>query len=330
MKLSLPQLLSKYTLVVTLLLCYFISFNSSAHAQDISLVVSPPRTEINIKPGETVQKTVKITNTNTTELILDAQVIDYIVQDDTGTPVKVTTDASGRFLASPWFSLDQQELVVPPNESVQLIVLITAPSNALPGGHYAGIYFEPKLKRGASRTISYTTTQVGSLFALNVEGDIKYDAIIKDFRTKSYLSEFGPIDFDLIIENQSDTHISPTTQVTITDMVGRELETIKFDSVNIFPFTQRSLQARWNQTWGFGRYHAQATMTYGDAGLTTSRSLYFWIVPYRLILAIVVIILVLLATYISIRRHLIHQNDHRDAEIDELKRKIAQMENDGR
>lgn len=329
MKLSLPQLRSKYVLIITLLLCCFITLKTSAHAQDISLVVSPPRTDITIKPGETIQKSIKVTNTNATELILDAQVIDYIVQDDSGTPIKVTQDASGRFLASPWFTLDQSELVIAPNESATLTVIITAPKNALPGGHYSGIYFEPKEKKGTNRTVSYTSTQVGSLFALTVDGEIKYDAVIKDFSVKNYLSEFGPVDFNLIIENQSDTHISPTAQVSISDMLGRNLDTLKLDSLNIFPFSQRSLSSRWNQTWGVGRYLATVTVSYGP-GLTTARSLYFWILPYRLIMAILVIIFVLLAIFISIRRHLLHRSDTRDQEIDELKRKIAQMENENR
>jgi len=302
---------------------------SQTSAQDISIVVSPPRTDFNIKPGETLQKTIKVTNSSPTELILGAQVIDFIVMDDAGTPIKVTEEASGRFLASPWFTLDQTELVIAPKETAQITAIITAPKNALPGGHYAGIYFQPKERRGEKKTISYTNAQVGSLFGLTVAGDINYDAVIKDFSTKSNLNEFGPIDFSLSLENQSDTHISPDSSIKIYDMFGRELETLKLDQLNIFPFTQRSQTAKWSQVWGFGQYKATATVAYGP-GLTTSRDLTFWIIPYRLIAAILVILLVLLASIISIRRHIAHRLDSRDETIDELKRKIAEMENNQR
>lgn len=299
-------------------------------AQEVSLVVSPPRTDLEIKPGETLQKTIKVTNTSSTELILGAQTIDFIVTDDKGTPIKVTSEASGRFLASPWFTLETSELVVPPKDTAQLTVIITAPQDALPGGHYAGIFFEPKEKRGEKKTVSYTTAQVGSLFALNVAGDVNYDAVIKDFSVKNYLSEFGPIDFSLTLENQSDTHISPQSSVVIKDMLGRTLETLKFDSLNIFPFTSRTQDIRWEQVWGLGQYTATVTTTYGPAGAATSRDLIFWIIPYRLVAAILVILLVLLATGISIKRHLLHRADQRDNEIDELKRKIAELENNSR
>lgn len=305
-------------------------FSQQARATDISLVVSPPRTDLPIKPGETLQKTIKVTNTSSTELILSANAVDFIVNDDAGTPIKVTTEASGRFLASPWFTLDTSELAIPPKETAQLTVIITAPKDALPGGHYAGIFFDPKERRGEKKTVSYTTASVGSLFALSVEGDISYDAVIKDFSTKNLINEFGPVDFSLTLENQSDTHITPESSVVITDMLGRELATLKYDSMNIFPFASRTQTLRWDQVWGLGKYLATVTVTYGPHGATTTRTLPFWIIPYRLLAAALVLLLVLLALGISIRRHLLHRSDQRDLEIDELKRKIAELENNTR
>ncbi len=318
------------SLLLLFAICYLLFSPAQALAQeDISLVVSPPRTDLVIKPGETVQKSIKVTNTSATELILDAKVIDFIVTDNAGTPIKVTTEASGRFLASPWFTLESSELVVPPKETAQLTVVITAPPDALPGGHYAGIFFEPKERRGERKTVSYTTAQVGSLFALTVPGDLNYDAVIKDFSVQNFVNEFGPIDFSLTVENQSDTHITPETSLVVTNLIGVKSQPIQLDSLNIFPFTSRTQTARWEQVWGFGKYLATATVTYGP-GLTTSRDVAFWIIPYRLVAAILVIILVLVASAISLKRHLAHKNDQRDQVIDELKRKIAEMENNPR
>lgn len=303
-----------------------LGFAPQVYAQEMSLVVSPPRTDIEIKPGETIQKYIKVTNTNQTELILGAQIVDFIVQDDLGTPIKVNTQASGRFIASPWFSLDNTEVSIPPKETIQFTVLITAPKDALPGGHYAGIFFEPKERRGENKTVSYTTSQVGTLFGITVPGDIKYDALIKEFKTKSQVSEFGPIEFNAIIENQSDTHIRPNSKIVIQDMFGRKLTDLALDEVNIFPFTSRSLSKSWDTVWGLGRYTATLTVAYGP-GLVATRILYFWIMPYKLIAAIIIILLVLIVIFILINRHLKHKDDHRDDEIEDLKRKIVEMEN---
>ena len=308
---------------------YFL-FPSLTHAQEVSLVVSPPRIDITANPGETIQKTIKITNDSADrELILQARTFDFIVQDNLGTPIRVTETASGRYLASPWFTLERSELVIPPKSTTQLVAIITIPQDALPGGHYAGVFFEPVTNRGGKNTVSYTTTQVGSLFGITIAGDIKYDALVKSFQTKLNFNEFGPIDFTAELENQSDTHIRPTTKIVIHDMLGRQLTELPLDEVNIFPYTSRLLNGTWNQVWGFGRYTATLSAAYGP-GLVASRTIYFWIMPYRLIAAIVVALLVLLAVFILIRRHLKSQNDHRDDEIDELKRKISELENNSR
>jgi len=298
-------------------------------ANDVSLVVSPPRIDIEGKPGETIQRIVKVTNSSEQESILKAFAVDFIVQDDLGTPIKVTESASGRYLASPWFTLDLDELVIPPKSTAQLVVLIEVPKDAVPGGHYAGVFFENIPSRGSKQTVSYTSSQIGSLFGITVPGDIKYDALIKDFKVKSNVLEFGPIDFTAVIENQSDTHIRPNTKIVVHDMIGRKLVEIPLNELNIFPFTSRTLTGTWDTVWGLGRYTATLSASYGP-GLVAERTIYFWILPYRLIAAIIVVLLVILVLFIVIRRHLKHIGDDRDAQIDELKRKIIEMENRGR
>lgn len=327
MKLSLPysRFLKISVLIVSIF--WFLTSVPPAHAGDVSLVVSPPRVDIEGKPGETVQKTIKVTNNSLDgTLILKTFVTDFIVQDDLGTPIKVSPTVAGRYLASPWFTVEKPELTLAPKETISLTVLITIPANALPGGHYAGVFFEPVAARGLKTTVSYTAAQVGSLFGITIPGDIKYDALIKDFSTPSYVAEFGPIDFKATIENQSDTHIRPKSNIVIRDLFGRQLTNLTLDEVNIFPYTSRTLQKTWDQVWGLGRYTATLTVSYGP-GLVVTRAIYFWIMPYRIIAAILVVLLALLVVIISIRRHLKHREDHRDEEIDELKRKIVEMEN---
>ena len=291
------------------------------------MIVSPPRYNIDVKPGEVIQKTVKVTNPSETDPIrLKVLVSDFIVQDDEGTPSKVTEEASGRFLASPWFTLDQTEFTLDPRAQALINVVIAVPQDALPGGHYAGVFFEPVVNLNKSESASYTSAQVGALFGLTVEGDINYDALIKEFGVGQNLYEFGPVKFTTTIENQSDTHITPQSSIEVKNMLGQPVATLKLEEPNIFPFAARSLTGSWDTVWGLGRYTATLTSAYGP-GMEASRTLYFWIAPYRLLAGIVVLILVLIAVWIAVRRHLVHRSDTRNAEIDELKRRIVELEN---
>lgn len=322
-----PKLLKSIAITGSLVSLFLSVFVSPIHAEDVSLVVSPPRNEIEGKPGETIQKTIKITNNSeTSELILKVLVKDFIVQDDLGTPIPVSPTIAGKYLASPWFTLEKDEIVIPAKTTDQVVVIVTIPDNALPGGHYAGVFFQPVPARNMKNTVSYTAAQVGSLYSVNIPGDIKFDAVITNFSTKMNVSEFGPIDFSATIENQSDTHIKPIANIVIHDMIGRKLADLPLEETNIFPYTSRLFSSSWENIWGLGRYTATLTASYGP-GLVATRVLYFWIMPYRLLLTILVIALVIVAAIILIRRHLKHLGDHRDEEIDELKRKIVEMEN---
>lgn len=326
MKISLPKLFSVVLLASSILI---LKSTQLAHASgEVSLVVSPPKTEVEGKPGDVIQKNIKVTNNSVDqELILKSYTKDFIVEDNAGTPIPVSEATAGRYLASPWFTLEKSEIVIPAKSMVQLVVIITIPKDALPGGHYAGVFFQPVPARNMKNTVSYTTTQVGSLFAITVPGDIKYNAAIKDFSTNTNIFEFGPVDFSAVIENQSDTHIAPKTNIVVKDTIGRTVADLPVDSVNIFPYTSRTTQTRWETVWGLGRYSATISSIYGPNNQAMSRTLYFWIMPYRLLAAIGVVVLVLIVLFIAVRRHLAHRNDHRDEEIEELKHKIAEMEN---
>jgi len=319
--------LPKSPLLILLIFSFlFLSHAKSAHAQ-VSLLVSPPRYDLQLKPGETIQQTIKITNTGSVELKLDARVLDFIVQDDSGTPVPVNEEVSGRYLASPWFTLDQTTLTLAPDETKPLYAIISAPEDALPGGHYSGVYFSPQdITTPSTSTGAAVVPQLGVLFAIEIAGDINYDALIKDFSVGNRLYEYGPIKFSAVVENHSDTHIRPLTSITIKDMLGRKVADLPLTELNIFPFTSRTLEGTWDTTWGFGRYTATLELAYGP-GLSASRTLFFYLVPYRLLAAALIIILTLIVIIISIRRHLKHRSDPRDGQIDELKRRIAELEN---
>ncbi|MEI6690335.1 MAG: hypothetical protein WCL07_01150 [bacterium] len=313
-------------LIVTSIFATGLLFPSFAHATDFRIVVSPPSTEISIKPQEVSQKTIKITNNATTAIELKATISDFIVQDDQGTPIKVSEQASGRYLAAPWITLSRYNLTIAPQATEEIIVIVQAPTDALAGGHYAGVFFSPKQSTKPTSTGAEVVPEVGSLFAINIPGDIKYDATITSFTTSQPVYEFGPISFQASIANHSDTHISPNSQIVIKDMLGQTLSSIPLAATNIFPFTTRALTGTWDNVWGLGRYSAELTAAYGPS-FATSRILYFWIMPYRLIAAIIIIILVLLALFVLINRRRKHQEDTRDTQIDSLKRRISELEN---
>jgi hypothetical protein len=95
---------------------------------------------------------------------------------------------------------------------------------------------------------------------------------------------------------------------------------------NVFPYTKRHFEKQSEKIWGLGPYTAILTSAYGTSGKTVSSVLTFWMIPYRLILAALVVLFSLIAIVISIRRHLLHRNDVKTQHIEILEERIKELE----
>lgn len=257
----------------------------------ITLTAIPPRTEIKAKPGETVQQTIKIRNDTDTELVTLSEIRDFIVVDDSGTPMPVEEDVSGRWSLASWVSMAPVRNILQPKEIAIIHLVITVPEDALPGGHYAMVLHTPAsdslINAGSSTEIAQ---KVGTLVYLMVEGLITEKAQLVKFEPDKYFKEYGPVDFKAIIKNLSDIHIKPIANIAVYNMIGQNSALLNLDEVNIFPFKSRSFQSQFPGKWHLGRYKAVLTASYGTQGNKLTGVVYFWIIPWKLILLLVLIL----------------------------------------
>jgi Tfp pilus assembly protein PilO len=77
-----------------------------------------------------------------------------------------------------------------------------------------------------------------------------------------------------------------------------------------------------------GRYKAEVIMTYGTENQLVVASTYFWLLPIKLIIAVIVAILVVILGFMSIRRHMIHKRQDQSNKINELETKLKQLESE--
>jgi hypothetical protein len=123
-------------------------------------------------------------------------------------------------------------------------------------------------------------------------------------------------------------HITPKIGLTIKNMFGRTVETIHPETKNIFPFTSRVIEGEWKRIWGFGKYTAELTMSYGEQGKVVIQRTAFWLIPIKLVIAIGIIVLTLIAISVSVRRHIIHRKEDQSERIAELEQKLQELQKD--
>lgn len=267
---------------------------ASIYAQSaLGLSAIPPRLEITVKPGESVTKTIKVRNESKEEKTISTGVRDFIVVDDSGTPVQVDSkDISNRWAASTWVQVSNDKLLLKPGETKSLSLTVIAPDDALPGGHYAMVLHSPNNNTVLSETGAVIQTNVGTLVYITIPGNINESATVKDFTAPNF-SEYGPIAFKAIITNLSDIHIAPVANILVTNLFGAKTANLALDQINIFPYTSREFNTSLNKQLLFGKFKAQLSAAYGSAGQVATATLFFWVIPYKLIITLIAILTII-------------------------------------
>jgi hypothetical protein len=293
-----PKLSRKKLLCIPalfLMLAFLISFQPVRAQGVVKITAIPPRLEIdNVDPGEVIAEQLKVRNEGDSQIALEVKVQDFIVSDGNGTPLPVEDDVSNRWAASLWITVSPQKVVLNPGETKTLDLVAVIPEDAHPGGHYAIVFYSPAENISLEQTSLSVSPNVGTLTYFTVSGDVSEDARVSKMDVNKF-QEYGPIKIDTEVLNLSDVHLKPQGVIKIYDMLGNLKTTLALEEKNIFPGVSRLYENNWQQKWGLGKYKANLEASYGSQGKLLSATVFFWIVPWRIItIAILVVVLITL------------------------------------
>lgn len=271
--------------------------------QGQALEIAPPVITLAANPGQSVKTTIYLRNISSGDLIVTGTTNDFVAAGEDGTPkVLLKDEGNNPYSLKSWVSaLPSLRLV--PKEIKTMPVTITVPASAAPGGHYGVIRFTGTPANLQTTGVSLSAS-LGALVLLTVNGQTKEDLSVQEFYashngTKGTLFETGPVQFTERLKNNGNVHEQPVGQVTITNMFGKKIAAVNVNLPprNILPASIRKFDEPLDKSVIgnkklFGRYTANLSVTYGSGSKkTATASLVFWVVPYRLI-AILAIVLV--------------------------------------
>ncbi|MFA5894383.1 MAG: hypothetical protein WC851_01230 [Candidatus Shapirobacteria bacterium] len=316
-------------IILPLLILFGSSLLTTTNVQAQSatgLSAIPPRLEVTLKPGETVTKELKIRNESKTERVITTTSKDFIVTDSEGTPLQLENldESSNRWAASSWIHLSPTSFRLKPGETRSIMMTIIAPDDALSGGHYSMILHSPKNESVLTETGSFIETNVGTLIYITVPGDIKEDARVTEFSAPGF-SEFGPINFKTIVANLSDIHVTPAGSIAIKNWLGGKTADLPLNLTNIFPNTARGFENTLNRKWLFGRYTATLNAGYGTTGQAISATLFFWVIPWRLIALVITALILAYVIYTLVRRQQPAPKHEDDGQVEELEKELEAL-----
>lgn len=278
-------------------------FALSAYKAD-ALTLSPPAVEINAKPGETVEMVAKIFNEGDSPIVIQPVTYSFTSKNETGQPDFY--DDQGGLDLQHWISVPQT-VSLAPQERRSVVVTIAVPKSADPGGHYASIFWgtsPPRVDQGAS-----VEGRIAMLILVNIEGNIKEDARVLEFKALRAFVTHLPADFMVRFQNNGTVHVHPAGDIIIRNMFGQRSATVPFNiqpsTGNVLPKSIRRFDvswvknvleegaSEWRQEWNnfaFGRYSAELNVAYGQSSKSITVRTAFWVFPWMVTIVGLVVI----------------------------------------
>lgn len=313
--------MKKTALLFTILLPFL--FPSPVSAE--SITIAPARQEIELQPADSSASIIKIYNHDSSPVSGTLKVVDFIVDDDHGTPEFLedqTLDSD--YAAASWINLPYSRLSIPANGKVEFQIKVNSPSTALPGGHYAAIIFEAATSSLPSlQSQAITAPRLASLIYINVPGLYEESALVSHFKAPKF-SQNGPIDITTKILNRSPIHLKPQGVITVTNIFGDVVAHLNLEENNIFPQIERTYTSTLPTKWLAGRFRADFYATYGSQGKTLQATTYFTVFPVMVVIYIAVILAALYYIFTTLKRRSHRHQDQLEAEISKLQQELDQ------
>ncbi len=282
-------------------------FVLQAQAQGLTVqtfTVTPPSVSVSLNPGGKSEGTMGVINDSDVPITFKADVHDFIVQDNYGTPeILPPNTLINSYSAAAWIGVTPDVFTIQPGKRQNLNYYIQIPPTAKPGGHYAAVVFVPVTSTGTPQNTGASVNgKIGTLFSITVNGQIKESASVTQFLTNVF-QEYGPVNISTQIKNFGDLHIKPQGYITVTDMLGRQA-ILPLAQYNIFPMAARDYQNTFGTHFMIGRYKAVLLASYGiHNNLPLTATVYFWVFPWKIAVVIILILIALILGFLYYRKN---------------------------
>ncbi len=282
---------------------------------ELSIGVSPTSKVITVQPGELVSDEIVFWNLTNKADTYNIHVRGFRqIENQPGTAIILTDEqeAQSLYSASKWVSIDKTSITLEPNKNTKLKYTIRVPLDVTNGEYNTQIFLISQSVENLQGSQAFANLAAGTPILLRVGDEFIENAELLHFVTDKKAYEKINVDFLTQIKNLGDTHITPVGEIVIENIFKQEVARIPFNRNkqsllrdNIGNYTDNWSLSGYlspSKALALGPMKASIIVTYrsiapGFSTLTSQTS--FWIIPWKIILAIVAIILTGIIIYIG-------------------------------
>lgn len=313
------------SILVSVLLPAGVAFAQAAPGArpPLDLMTSPLPLNVTTKPGVPVTADIRVKNNGTEPEFLKVDLMKFGANGDSGQPKLEEPQRQDLFMN--WVHFSETTFTAQPNVWKTVEMTIDPPKEAAFGYYYAVLFTRANPDKPTSGQ-SAVEGGVASLVLLNVDAPgARREANVVKLTASQKVYEFLPASFSATLHNSGNIHLIPTgtlfirrgdTQVAAMDFNNQQ--------GNILPGTDRTFTMDWSdgfpvyqmktvdgktkrgslnwdfskvQKLRFGRYTATLVAVYDDGqrDVPIEATVSFWVIPWRILGVILLIVLIILA-----------------------------------
>lgn len=222
---------------------------ASSTDKGIVIALSPATNDISIAPGETKKDKITVINQGSQTFDFSTSITPYSVNgeeyDPSFSPIEGAEDVTK------WLTIDSNDSgTLKPNDSSEVKYTLAVPAGTQAGSYSATFFAETKKSDSNSGGI-VTTKRVGSIFLINVTGDVKQQGSVASWEVKNLQN--APLQANLRLSNEGGAYYRAETKIVVTDIFGNT----KFKSdinPSVFPQKTRKVNVEWKDGATFGLF----------------------------------------------------------------------------
>jgi hypothetical protein len=283
-----------------------VSFARAQAVPNQGLTISPFLLERKMEKGDSSDEIIDITNTSSRPLPVLVTINDFLPVGEDGQQAFLDPgQGDPHYSLSSWIHITSNpKPILGPNEKTSIHFTITAPQNADDGGHYGAILFtfQPGQVEGTAVAVEQ---KLGAIILVKL-GKAVENGQITQFGAEHSFYNYPPVTFVTRFKNLGNVHVKPRGGITITNMFGSKVATVVMNenANNVLANSERQFKSTWNDSFGFGHYTASLKLVYGDSGQVETVSTGFWVIPWKLTLAVALGLFILILIFLSsLRRY---------------------------
>jgi len=286
-------------------------FAGAIFSHAYALTISPARIEISGNAGTTVGGQFSLINEQATPQTFYASYENFSAQGETGAPA-FSADQTG---LDTWLAVTPTQVTIAPGQAISVPYSIAIPKGTDPGGYFAAIFWSTSPPANSNAQVSIGA-KVGLLVLLTVNGNVTESAGITQLSRDGHGFFYNSLPVTLLYKfrNNGGDRVEPVGTMTFRDTFFIRSGHIDGnpEQGNILPDSTRAFTLQWLkqaapvpvqgffntvsyqwQNFALGLYSAHLDLTYGTKGLHATKTAWFFVLPWQLLLCIIAVLAII-------------------------------------